>query len=283
MSFVSSNSQGSNSVSSTLSIPFSTRFAFSSLYAPFHSHTAVPTSSSSSCRSASAASLNHRGFHSVPFSSLFLLSALCFSSNTCFIFCAVVSSPFSSAMRSGRRRASDLSRPLGASFAAFMRSVQLSNLYFSTRVPSLGSGFLAQRMRPEDPSGLVAVMDSFHLPLSLSLHSPSAPSTSPDTSHRPAPNMLHSLNVKTALAPVLRLFTRISPKVSTHNRPTTRLLALQTGGSRLYTSPHSFRWIRVLPLGYTSTQLPMNLVRTAEVRSKVQRGLSQWLAPIGGW
>ena len=90
------------------------------------------------------------------------------------------------------------------------------------------------------------------------------------------------MNVSTALAPVLRLFTRISPKVSIHNRPTTRLFTLDAGGNRLYTSPHSFRWILVLPLGQTSTQLPMNLVRTAEVRSNVQRGVSQWLAPIGG-
>mmetsp|Transcript_211 Transcript_211/g.835 ORF Transcript_211/g.835 Transcript_211/m.835 type:complete len:280 (+) Transcript_211:568-1407(+) len=134
-----------------------------------------------------------------------------------------------------------------------------------------------------EPSGLETETLSFHFPLSTYLVSPSAPTSSPETSQRPVPNTEHSLNLMSAFCFVFRLFTCMSPNVSIHVLPTMMLFTRDAGGPMLYTSPVSLSAMRVRPLGQTSTQLPMNFVRAADVRSYVHFAVVQWPAPTGGW
>ena len=181
--------------------PFSVLFANSSLYAPFHSHG----------RADVQLELVRVGLRRElrPFVSFTPPFALPSPSSRPLLLLLVppssvpvrVSSLPCSTRCDGAEARVGLEQTLGASFAAFMRSVQLSNPYFSTSAPSLGSGFLLQRMRA---GGTVGLGGGHRLvPLALELELALAICAEHVARHfpSPAPNMLSdSLNVSTALA-----------------------------------------------------------------------------------
>ena len=150
--------------------------------------------------------------------------------------------------------------------AAFCLKVKLVKPYL---VGSAGAGSLVHSVRAASSAAPGGVTDtlSFHFPDKRYLTFPSLSRILPFTPQRPVPNMLHSVNLMLADAPVVRLLTCMSPKVSIQVRPTSTLFTRDGGGQMLYTSPLDLSLIRVRPCGHTSTQLPMNFVLTAEVRS----------------
>ena len=110
----------------------------------------------------------------------------------------------------------------------------------------------------------------------------SGPNRVPLTAYRPAPNQPHSLKTRSQTRPVVTFSTVISPRWSTHVRPTRMLCTRLCGGYSAYTSPKAVSVMRVRPTGKTSILLPMNLVRGALVMSYVQPGPLPWAAPMGG-